>query len=175
MKVPDVEAIEAIKAGDEKALRNLFDELLPFVRAIVRNELRRQGVPATHYSVEDITQDIILTIYSNLDKFNPLRGNFEDWCFVIAANKTRSVWRRLRREVPSELGIDMVPLWSSGRDPEEIFTAAKYLEELMMQLGSEEAEIMLLHLEGLSFDIIAERLKNHTGMFVIHTTVRLRS
>lgn len=113
---------------------------------------------------EDITQDVFLKVWKNLDRYDP-KQDFKAWLFTIA-RRTTIDWLRKRQPVLfSSLGqidhednfadylIDSEPL------PMELFERAeltKILTDALDQLSLDQRTVILLHLEqDLTFDAIA--------------------
>lgn len=114
---------------------------------------------------EDITQEVFLKVWKNLDRYNP-EQDFKAWLFTIARNTTID-WLRKRRPVlfssltqdNEEDGfastlIDEDPL------PPELFERAELaqiLTEALAQLSLDQRTVILLHLEqDLTFEAIAQ-------------------
>ncbi len=68
---------------------------------------------------EDLMMDIVLKAYENFEKFDPEKGNFQQWLFTIAGNHLKNHWRGLKKQtvsleklqeggfdIPSELGLN---------------------------------------------------------------------
>ena len=73
---------------DRVAFAEVYREVSPRIRAF----LRRGG--AEGEVVEELLQEIMLTIWRKADTFNPSRGNANTWVFTIARNRRIDHYRR---------------------------------------------------------------------------------
>ncbi len=80
----------AAQAGDAAAYRRLLREIVPFVRAIVR---RHHASPDR---VEDVTQDVLLTIHRVRHTYDPARP-FTNWLAAITHRRSIDALRRKAR------------------------------------------------------------------------------
>jgi RNA polymerase sigma-70 factor (ECF subfamily) len=85
----------AAQNGDSVAYRRLLREILPFVRAIVR---RHHASPDR---VEDVTQDVLLTIHRVRNTYDPARP-FTNWLAAIAHRRSIDAVRRKIRTDAAE-------------------------------------------------------------------------
>jgi len=77
----------AAQSGDGAAYQRLLREVLPYIRAIVR---RRHAAPDR---VEDIVQDVLLTIHRVRHTYDPARP-FAAWLGAIAHRRSIDALRR---------------------------------------------------------------------------------
>src|SRR5580704_17482241 len=85
--------MRAAMAGDAGAYRQFLASLAPHVRAVARSRCRSVGAPEV--AVEDIVQEVLLTIHlkrATWDQSRPVGP----WVAAIARNKLREVLRRKR-------------------------------------------------------------------------------
>ncbi len=85
----------AAQNGDAAAYRRLLSEILPFVRAIVRRH------HATPDRVEDVLQDVLLTIHRVRNTYDPSRP-FTNWLAAIAHRRSIDAVRRKIRTDATE-------------------------------------------------------------------------
>ncbi len=108
----DVEIVKRIQAGDCEVfsllVRKYHRQLLTFIWRLTGDE--RQ--------VEDIGQEVFLSVYKSLDHFDTARGvPFSAWLFITARNRCISELRKNRR---STLSIEEVEnLVAQDRSPEQ--------------------------------------------------------
>ena len=98
----DIEIINRIKCGDIEAYSVLVEkyhrQLLNFIYRLTGDEK----------SVEDIGQEVFLSVYLSLQRFDEYRGTpFSAWLFIIARNRCVSQIRERRGR--TILPIDDVP------------------------------------------------------------------
>jgi RNA polymerase sigma-70 factor (ECF subfamily) len=89
--VRDIDAISKIRAGDTEAFSALVEKyhrrLLNFIYTLTGDEA----------AVEDIGQEVFLSVYKSLDRFDEKRGvPFSAWLFIIARNRCISELRGSR-------------------------------------------------------------------------------
>lgn len=135
----DEQLIQKYIDGDETALRVLFERYLKPVYNFVYHYIDNQG------DVEDITQDVFVSAWKNLKKFDQTK-KFKTWIFVIAKNTSLNWLKKKRPALFSEFENDMGEniLIDSFRDP------APLPDELFSQKQS--AEKLAFTAEKLSFD-----------------------
>jgi RNA polymerase sigma-70 factor (ECF subfamily) len=85
----------AAQGGDAVAYRRLLSEILPFIRAIVRRH------HATPDRVEDVAQDVLLTIHRVRNTYDPARP-FTNWLASIAHRRSIDAVRRKVRTDSAE-------------------------------------------------------------------------
>ena len=74
-------ALKISKNRDEKAFSELFDFLAPKINAYyLKNNL-------TFEQSEELTQEVLSTIWTKANLFNPKKSKFITWAFTIARNK----------------------------------------------------------------------------------------
>lgn len=146
--------LERIKAGDEDALRQLFEILLPRIRLMAR--AHSVGTE----EVEDIVQETLIKIYSNLHKFAGDPDHFLAWCRVISRNVALDTRRKHRftNEVNlDDVGEEELPTFV----PKATIDSRSVLEEAIQLLPEQQKLIVLGTIEGRSLSEIAEELSIH--------------
>ncbi|WP_372614097.1 sigma-70 family RNA polymerase sigma factor [Aquicoccus sp.] len=82
---------------DRRAFAQLFDHFAPRLKGVVA----RSGAPSAQ--VEDIVQDVMLTVWHKAHQFDPERAQVSSWIYQIARNRQIDILRRERRPVPEEI------------------------------------------------------------------------
>lgn len=147
-------SVEKIKAGDENELRQLFEVLLPRIRLWASQDNAYHGADL---SVDDVVQDVIYKIYSNLHKLTP--DNVPDsealmkWCRVLTSNVIFSTLRHQRSK--REVNIDDV---DERKLPAVEIDFERVLEEAILLLPKDEKDILLRWVEGKSPQEISREL-----------------
>lgn len=111
------ELMRAAQDGDTAAYERLLKLLAEALRRIVRQR-RRFLQPA---DVEDIVQDILLSVHSVRSSYDPARP-FVPWLMAIVHNRMVDAARRYARRAQNETGDGEVPetFWSDEtKDTEE--------------------------------------------------------
>lgn len=114
---------------------------------------------------DDITQDVFLKVWKNLDRYNP-KQDFKIWLFAIARNTTIDWLRRKRPLLFSSLNrneevddfadnlVDNEPLPAKLFEQAEL---AQILTTALAKLSFDQRTVILLHIEQeLTFESIAK-------------------
>ena len=163
----DQTAIERCKAGDKEAFRHLVEhyqaEAIGHAIAILGN--REDAM--------DAVQEAFIDCFQALDRVD-LTRRFYPWFYVILRNRCyKLASRRSKREVSNSDEMEILAP-APNVQPEETML----LEQAMLELPAEDRElIMLRHLDGLSYQELAERLEVPQGTIMSrlhHARKRLR-
>ena len=75
---------------DEQAFSQIFDFIAPKINSyFIKNNLNFE-------QSEELTQDVLSTIWSKANLFNPEKSKFTTWTFTIARNKKIDFYRKNR-------------------------------------------------------------------------------
>ena len=78
---------------DERAFSQLFDFLAPKINAYyLKNSLGFE-------QSEELTQEVLSTIWLKANLFNPERSKFITWAFTIARNKKIDLYRKSKNKI----------------------------------------------------------------------------
>lgn len=150
--VDDADAMAAVAAGDQHALRHLYERYGPLAHAVA---YRISGDRAT---AEECTQDAFVALWRRAERFDPARGQVSTWLFAIARNLALSAVRRQRTTVE----LDQRSETATTAGPDELVAsadAAAQLADAMANLPEPQlAVLQLAYFEGLSQSEIAQRL-----------------
>lgn len=86
------ECMRAIADGDRDALKEIYEEYLPYLYTIVL------GVVQQRETAEDVTSDVFIRIWNSAAKFQPGSGH-KGWLATIARNMAIDELRKHKREV----------------------------------------------------------------------------
>lgn len=90
--------IEAVRdRADQAAFKALFAHFAPRVKAF----LVRSGCP--HDQAEEVTQDVMATLWRKAHLFDGTKASVATWIFTIARNRRIDLIRRNRRPEPEDL------------------------------------------------------------------------
>jgi RNA polymerase sigma-70 factor, ECF subfamily len=144
----DDAAIQRVLGGDADAFRALVERYQNPVRRMVRN------YTSDSHGYEDIAQEVFLTAYRKLAKFDPTRSCFSTWLFTITRNLS---WNALRKTQP--LVMQEIPERQSGANPDQQMQEQEYgsvLEKALQALpGRFRRAFVLAEIEKLSYEEIA--------------------
>jgi RNA polymerase sigma-70 factor, ECF subfamily len=173
----DAQIVEALRAGDEEAFRELAHMLHPSLLRVAQIYVPTRAV------AEEVVQETWLAVLEGIDRFEG-RSSLKTWIFRILANRAKTRAERERRTIPfSALQPDRVPEpaldperfrdsedgrwpghWSSAPQPwpEDKLLAAETREKLAEAIealpASQRAVISLRDLEGWSADEVCNAL-----------------
>jgi RNA polymerase sigma-70 factor, ECF subfamily len=163
-----------LKAGDERALGELFDAVAPWVLGLAFRILRDED------EADDVVGDVFVEVWRHIDQHDGARGPLVPWILSIARNRSLDALRRRRRwwrksarleQAHTAEGGDIapaapheaaVPGWPLHR---EVHAALAALAEEQRRL------VVLSYFEGLSHREIARRLRQPLG--TVKTRLRL--
>jgi RNA polymerase sigma-70 factor (ECF subfamily) len=105
----------------------------------------------------DLVQEIVVQLWRSFDRFDD-RYRFSTWMYKIAINVAisfyRSQSRRTRGAVPlEESGLDLI-----AAETEEVSEDVRLLHRFISELDELNRALILLYLDGNSYDTIAEIL-----------------
>ncbi len=149
----DQTAIEKCRAGDKEAFRHVVEryqaEAIGHAIAILGNRA----------DAMDAVQDAFIDTFQALDRID-LTRRFYPWFYVILRNRCYKLAAgRKKRQMSTADELEIVAPTASVR-PED----AMLLERAMLELPAEDRELITLrHLDGLSYQELAERLEVPQG------------
>ena len=152
----DFSLIKRFIEGDESTFNTLVQRHKEKVRNIIYITLNN------HDLVDDIAQEVFLTVYKNLNNFR-FESQFTTWLYRITVNKCKDHLRKMKirnifspiKDSEEELGYTIHP---ENMDVSEIVqkAIAKLPEKLRVPL-------LLKDIEGLSYQEIAESVQCEIG------------
>lgn len=149
----DQTAIEACRAGDHEAFRHVVEryqaEAIGHAMAILGN--REDAL--------DAVQEAFVDAFQGIDRLDVTR-QFYPWFYVVLRNRCYKLAAgRSKREVSNSDEVEILASASSIQ-PE----VTMLLERAMLELTAEDRELISLrHLDGLSYQELAERLSVPQG------------
>src|SRR5262245_35659671 len=149
----DAVAINTCKAGDRDAFRYVVE----------RYQAEAMGhalvILADREEALDAVQDAFLDAYQALERFDTSRP-FYPWFYTILRNRCFKLLGVRRRNAVLSLDDALILAPVSGVSPEDRLA----LERALVELSADERELVTLrHLDGLSYDELAERLRIPRG------------
>jgi RNA polymerase sigma-70 factor (ECF subfamily) len=155
------------RQGRPAAWNELFRTLSPAVGGYLRLRGARD--------VDDLTSEVFLGIFRNLDSFTGDEAAFRSWVFVIAHRRLQDERRRfLRRPQPSSFDAHVAyaeaasgPSERVGGDAEDDALRAlgtDRVKRICARLAPDQADVLLLRILGdLTIDQVAEVLGKSSG------------
>ena len=142
------------KDRDETAFSEIFDYIAPkinayFIKQNLSNEL-----------AEELTQEVLSTIWIKAELFNSEKSKFITWSFTIARNKKIDFYRKNQKKVSNEDVRDFLYENDKSNDYEIESTINKITEELDQ---NQKKLIKMSFFEQKSHKIIAAELEIPLG------------
>ena len=107
----------------------------------------------------DAVQEAFIDAFGSLDRFDTAR-KFYPWFYVLLRNRCYKLLASRKRHEAIGLEEMVILAPASGVSPEEMIS----LEMALMELDPEDRELITLkHLDGLSYEELAERLEIAEG------------
>ena len=160
-----------LKARDERALGELYDQVAPWVMGLTFRILQDED------EAGEVVGDVFVQVWRHIDQHDARRGPLVPWILSIARNRALDVLRRRRRwwrkteriaqgapedNVASTPHEASVPGWPVHR---EVHAALAALPEEQRRV------VLLSYFEGLSHREIARRL--HQPLGTVKTRMRM--
>lgn len=160
--------MKSAQAGDAAAYTALMEDLAPRLRGIVR---RHRGVLARE-DVEDLVQDILLSLHSVRATYDPARP-FMPWILAITRNRLVDSARRYARTSAYEVTVeDLAVTFSNVRanNPSDDVHDPAVLKQAIGELPpGQRSAIELLKLRELSLKEAAAETGTSIGALKVAT------
>ena len=139
---------------DEKAFSEIFDYIAPKINAYyIKHKLSSE-------LAEELTQEVLSTIWIKAELFNSEKSKFITWSFTIARNKKIDFYRKNQKKVSDEDVRDFLYENDKSNDYEIESTINKITEELDQ---NQKKLIKMSFFEQKSHKIIAAELEIPLG------------
>ena len=173
----DLSLMDAIAAGDRKALALLYERHAPLLLAICRRVLNDAD------EADDVLVDVMFEVWAKADRFNASRGNPVTYLTTLA--RSRSIDRRRSRASRPPLGGDGSAELSNrpahGADPfehAELDEQSTRVRAALSDLTDDQrVAVECAYYEGLSHSEVANKLGKPLGTvktLIRHGLIRLR-
>ena len=140
---------------DERAFSEIFDFITPKINAyFIKNNLNFE-------QSEELTQEVLSTIWAKANLFNPNKSKFITWSFTIARNKKIDFYRKTKKNYVDEDDIrDFLYQNDKINDYETEYSINKINKELDQ---NQQKLIKMSFFEQKSHKKIAEELEIPLG------------
>jgi RNA polymerase sigma-70 factor, ECF subfamily len=153
------EMIKGLKAGKQEAWNMMIDNYSKKVYNLALNFAGNSD------DASDITQDIFLKVYNNIDKFHE-EHNFTSWLLRLAKNHCIDYWRKNkyhRKQLELDDGIQIKNDGAPGaQTPEEVViqkSDIKFLRQNLLLLPPDlRALIIMRDIQDYSYQEISDHL-----------------
>jgi RNA polymerase sigma-70 factor, ECF subfamily len=159
---------------DRPSFERVFAEYAPRVRAY----FLRHGL---HSSLADeVAQEVMISVWSNAERFDPEKGAMSTWVFAIARNRLIDSVRRLRRPEPDPDD----PCWVGDRQSQEPsperavveHARARELRGALERLPQEQRKVLeALYFDGQSMSELAASTGIPLGTIKTRARLALRA
>ncbi len=165
------ELLARLRARDESALAELYDQLAPWVLGVAHRILHDDD------EAEEVMSDVFVHVWTRIEQHDAQRGGLTPWIMSIARNRALDLLRRRRRWWGrTERAAALEPV---AVDPESDVEYAvpgwpvhRAVHAALNELPVEQRRLVLLaYFEGLSHSEIAHRTGEPLG--TIKTRLRM--
>ena len=140
---------------DEGAFSELFDFLAPKINAYyIKNNLSFE-------QSEELTQEVLSTIWTKANLFDPAKSKFITWCFTIARNKKIDLYRKNRGKKAEDEDIRYFLYQNNKISDYEIESSINKIKQELDQ--NQQKLIKMSFFEQKSHRNIAEELEIPLG------------
>lgn len=153
----------AIAAGDQSALKALYEAEAPRMKGVARRMLRRDDL------AEEALQDAFVRIWQKAGQYDPDRGSALGWIYTVQRSVALNILRSGEREdvlPPDEVGSlkDMQSVFQTADDIWERLATRSRLRHCLSSLDpTKRRAVLLAYALGLSHGEIAGRLSSPLG------------
>jgi RNA polymerase sigma-70 factor (ECF subfamily) len=152
----DFSLIQRFIEGDESTFKTLVQRHKDKIRNIIYLML------STSDSVDDIAQDVLITVYKNLKSFR-FESQFSTWLYRITVNKCKDHLRRVKiRSIFSSINNDeQHPSYTPSPENKDV---SEIVHKAISQLPEKlRIPLLLKDIEGLSYQEISEAVNCEIG------------
>ncbi|HRI10704.1 MAG TPA: RNA polymerase sigma factor [Nannocystaceae bacterium] len=149
LSAPEDRLVERARAGDARALREIYDAYHGLVRAHLHRLLGSDS------EIDDLVQIVFARAFGALDRF---RGgsSLSTWLYRITANTTHNLLRQRYRRGRLRAALAWFDEGREGHVASQNLDAQRQAERLLQQLHPDLREAFVLyHYEGLTLHEIA--------------------
>ena len=140
---------------DEEAFSQIFDYIAPKINSyFIKNNFNFE-------QSEELTQDVLSTIWSKANLFNPEKSKFITWSFTIARNKKIDFYRKTKKNDVNEDDIRSFLYPNDDGNDYEIESTIHKIKEKLDQ--NQQKLIKMSFFEQKSHKNIAEELEIPLG------------
>jgi RNA polymerase sigma-70 factor, ECF subfamily len=162
-----------LKARDERALGELYDQVAPWVMGLTFRILQDED------EAGEVVGDVFVQVWRHIDQHDARRGPLVPWILSIARNRALDMLRRRRRWLRKTERIaqaEGAPEDNVASTPHEAsvpgWPVHREVHAALAALPEEQRSVVLLsYFEGLSHREIARRL--HQPLGTVKTRMRM--
>ncbi len=150
--------VKQLKTGSQEAWKMIVDNYSKKVYNIALNFVGNRDEAA------DITQDIFLKLYNNIEKFNHEEGNLTSWLLTLSRNYCIDYWRknkyhRKNLELDDTLAVEAPASIKTPEDKAVNENESAYLRKKLMLLPPDLRTLIIMRdIEDYTYEEISEHL-----------------
>lgn len=157
------------KRKDEAAFADVYEYYAGRIKSFLMGKGMSEEIS------EELTQEIMLTVWRRAESYDPAKAAASTWLFTIARNR-RIDYLRGNSRIEVELDDEMLDVENTESDSQEKFVSdeqvAKQLERALEKLPQEQRQVMhLSYFRGQSHGAIAKWLDLPIG--TVKSRIRL--
>ncbi len=157
------------KHRDEQAFALVFDYYAGRIKSFLMGKAMNED------TAEELTQEIMLTVWRRAESYDPKKAAASTWLFTIARNR-RIDYLRGNSRIEVELDDEILEVETTENDPQARYVAdsqsAATLEAALAKLPQEQRQVMhLSYFRGQSHGAIAKWLNLPVG--TVKSRIRL--
>jgi len=162
-----------LKAGDERALGELFDVIAPWILGLALHIVHDED------EAEEVVGDVFVQVWRHIKQHDAARGPLVPWILSIARNRSLDTLRRRRRwwrksarlEQGHAVDVAAIPPAAPHEAAVPGWPVHREVHAALATLSEEQRRVVLLsYFEGLSHREIAQRL--HQPLGTVKTRLR---
>jgi RNA polymerase sigma-70 factor (ECF subfamily) len=163
----DRTAIERSREGDPEAFRHIVEHYQSQALS------HATGIIGNRDDAMDAVQEAFIDAFQSLDKFD-LDRRFYPWFYIILRNRCYKLAQSRKQREVSNVDEMQILAPTAGVKPE----VSMLLDRCLLELSTQDRELLTFrHLDGLSYQELAERLEVPTGTIMsrlYHARKKLR-
>jgi len=165
MRDPDRDIVKKAQKGDKSAFSELVNHYYEMVYALA------MGILHNRESAKDLTQDVFVKVYGNINKFKG-QSKFKTWLYRVAVNQALDQTRKKRPteslDITEDEGVKPhVPVANPAAGPRDEAARQELkvvFRQALAELSPEHRAILVLReWQELSYEEIAETLNLELG------------
>ena len=144
--------IKKAKEGDREAFQKIISQHLPNILNLATRMLGNRA------EAEDLSQDVMIKLWKNLERYDPNKAKLSSWLYRITANQCLDHLRRKKTEQLDENYDEAEP----ARQDEELYEkqiSKRIGQQLAALPDRQRLALVLFHYQGASLKETAEVLQ----------------
>jgi len=168
LNTQDIESLVIrLKSGDQTAFSEVYDRYSAALNGIVLRIITDQD------AAQDVLQDTFVKIWKNIQQYDSTKGSFFTWMLNIARNTSIDSFRKLKKEVKSEIQNTEKSVSVLGTIEQSTNTIG--LDKLVEKLSPEQQlMIKYVYFKGYTHQEVSDELDLPLGTVKTRTRLAMR-